>query len=201
MASKVLQLAKYTINTVLPDLKPDLQVNGVDYSASLRGLAAAAAKSTERLTDGQISLTGHHLSLQRVGKKWEEDYGRPDMAFERVQSMDGMFGSNAVVYATKQRDRLLSPEAEDLEMSKMIFRESDYCKPEVWGPLIDTMRGYFELLNLGVKLENYFDNREGKFFPVRGTKYLRKIVGLYDKEPRYAALQLLSDFDRAELIY
>jgi hypothetical protein len=201
MASKTLQLAKYTIERVLPELKNDLCVNGIDFSSALRGLAAAAAKSTERLTDGQISLTGHTQSLVRVGKKWAADFGRPDMLFERVQPMEGLFGSKAVVYATVDRRKLLNSFNPNDKILKLIYAESDYCKLEHWDVVIDTMRGYFELLNLGLKMENFFDDKKGEFFPVRGTKYLRSLVKTFDHEPRYAALQLLSDFDRAEMIY
>lgn len=199
MASRIKQLAQYALNRVVPTLSPKLTVNSVDYSSALMALAMTAAKGSENLTDGRHSLTGHHMSLQRVGSAMSA-IGIKEMEFERVGQME-WFGSRKAVYAPKDRTILLDPQHEMLEWGKTLFAQSERCRPEEYSHLINTTRGFFELFNLGFTLQNTFDAKQGQFFPTRGNKYLKQLVGLYEKDENLAAFRLLSDFDRAGLLY
>ena len=193
-------LGKYAFERMLPELRDTLTVNGVDYGSSIRALAAAAVGSTERLTDGAVSLSGHHMSLLRVGKTWEQDYLRPDLAFQRIGKV-GAFGSRAAVYAPVQRHMLLNPDSDFMGMSRIIYGQSDNCRPQDWDVLIETMRGYFELLNLSLKMKDFFDPKRGQYFPTKGTKYLKELAVQFDNDPKLAGFRLLKDFDTAELLY
>jgi hypothetical protein len=198
MASKILQVARYAANTMLPAIQSKLVVNGVDYSSALKALAISAAKGSEPLTGG-AGLTGHHMSLQRVGRAFTK-LGNPNAAFERVGQME-WFGSRNAVYATVDRKLLLNPDTDIMKWGRLYFTESERCRPEEYDHILSTSRGFFELFNLGLTLNNTFDNKTGEFFPTRGNKYLKQLVQLFDKDENLASFKLLSDFDKAGLLY
>lgn len=192
-------LAKYTIEKIYPTLQNKLIVGGVDYSPSLRALAVSAARGAEPVNGHAQALTGHHMSLLRVGKSLSEITGNPGYEFTRVSDMP-YFGRKCVVYATLDRKHMTNPDKETSDLMKMFFKESYRCSSMEWEPLYETVKGYFELLNLGLKLENFYDHKRGTFFPVKGTKYLRDIAKEFDKDESTAGFRLLSDFDKAGLI-
>lgn len=192
-------LAEYAIKRIYPTLRDKLVVAGSNYAPALRALAVSAARGSEPVNGHKQALTGHHMSLLRVGNTLAELTGNPGYMFQKVDDMS-YFGRKCSVYATLDRHHMLNPSSETSDLMRMHYTDSYRCGRSEWDNLFETVKGYFELLNLGMKLEHFYDHKRGTFFPTRGTRYLRELAEAFDKDETFAGFRLLSDFDKAGLI-